>query len=628
MCGILGRVPAADPIPFKQALDKLYHRGPDGYGTWSDDVNITLGHRRLSILDVSDNGKQPMHYGNYVITFNGEIYNFLEIRKELEKSGYTFKSDSDTEVVLAAYTKWGEGCFLKFNGMWALAIWDKLNNKLVLSRDRFGKKPLFYTLSKQFVFASEMKAIIPFLDEVRPSDDFDWCRQNIFLYESTDKCLIAGIKRFPAGSIGVFDFDSMQLSVKKFWNTLDHLQEVPADYNEQVEQFRELFIDACKIRMRSDVSIGTTLSGGLDSTATICTMDHINKQHKAERQSNDWQHAFVASIKNTPWDEADYARSVTDKLGINNTFITVDGAGQYDKLQEYIYLCEDLYMTSPIPMIQTYKAVREGGVVVTIDGHGADELLCGYNYDFYEAAFDEGFDFKVFKQLVNTRKSTLVAGYKGPGNIEAAKELTQYVGRINMVNLMHVANRRILKNRMRLPIKRYKKLEGLSHFNSLLYNMSHNTILPTLLRNYDRYSMASSVEVRMPFLDYRVVTFLLSIPWNSKIKNGFTKAILRDALKDIMPQEILSRKSKVGFNTPMLEWMKGPWKEELEDTLSSSAFINASLINAKEVSKKIRQIINNPAATYADGVYAWQEFMPYLWERSFITNAGNETSAR
>ena len=207
MCGILGSIPATPPLQFRNALDLLAHRGPDGFGIWEDDERqISLGHRRLAIIDLSDKGKQPMHYGRYVITANSELYNFTEIRSELQTKGHRFHTECDTEVILAAYLQWGKDVFLRFNGMWAIAIWDKRTQTLLLSRDRFGQKPLFYTLDKdRLVFASEMKALIPFLKKVELSDDFAWMQQRLFDYEPTEKCLIKGIKRFPAAHWGVFE---------------------------------------------------------------------------------------------------------------------------------------------------------------------------------------------------------------------------------------------------------------------------------------------------------------------------------------------------------------------------------------------------------------------------------------
>jgi asparagine synthase (glutamine-hydrolysing) len=276
MCGIFGVVGQVDRMLAEACVRRMAHRGPDGEGLWHT-AEVTLGHRRLSILDLTAQAAQPMSYANgrYHITYNGEIYNFLEMRGELENSGHCFSSDSDTEVILAAFMEWGEACQLRFNGMWAFAIWDNQEKSLFLSRDRFGKKPLFYAWlpEAKFTFASEMKAIFPLLDEVRANTSLVRDTSRIFLYESTDECVIEGIKRFPAGHSGWLR--NNRLEIKRWWCTLDHLLEAPEKYEDQVEQFRELFLDACRLRMRSDVPLGTALSGGLDSSATISAMAHI-----------------------------------------------------------------------------------------------------------------------------------------------------------------------------------------------------------------------------------------------------------------------------------------------------------------------------------------------------------------
>ena len=226
----------------QDSLDLINHRGPDGQGIFIEG-NIGFGHKRLSIQDLNPRSDQPMQYRDLTITYNGEIYNFLEIKDELISLGHNFETTSDTEVILAAYSEWGENCVEKFNGMWAFAIWDSEKKQLFLSRDRFGKKPLFYSfVNGKFIFASEMKAIYPFLPEVKASNDFHWMKNNTFLYEGTDKCLVDGIKRFPFGHNGIYKDGN--LSVKRYWNTLDHLEIIPETYEAQVERFRELFFNA------------------------------------------------------------------------------------------------------------------------------------------------------------------------------------------------------------------------------------------------------------------------------------------------------------------------------------------------------------------------------------------------
>jgi asparagine synthase (glutamine-hydrolysing) len=619
MCGILGILPKAnDEYLFEDALNKITHRGPDGFGIWHDEqAAISLGHRRLSILDLSESGKQPMHFGQYVITFNGEIYNFIEIKKELEKKGYQFHTESDTEVVLASFQEWKEGCLHKFNGMWAMAIWDKKNQKLFLSRDRFGKKPLFYAfIGEQMVFASEMKAIFPFLPEVKPSKDFEWCKNNLFQYENTDKTLIEGIKRFPASSYAFYQPFTKELKIEKYWDTLNNLVDVPEKYEEQAEQFRELFMDACKIRMRSDVAIGTALSGGLDSSATICTMAHIAKQTQQDRVAKDWQHAFVATFPNTFLDESIYAKKVVDYLNIPATYLPIDPAKGIEKLENYLYLFEELYLTSPIPMTDLYGSVKASGVTVTIDGHGADELFAGYGQDIFRAFIDSGVNFKDIQNILNTYK-----GLRDIEDVQIIKEKVDLYTYWQYVKKAHLGNLNVLKSYIKSILGKKTeniKTKKLGYFNTYLYEIFHQSILPTLLRNYDRYAMANGVEVRMPFLDYRLVSYCFSLPWKSKLRNGYTKAIVRDALKDIMPAEIVWRSTKIGFNTPIVDWMKNEWKEFLLDNIYSTNFENCSLIDKSKVRNQVEYVIKNPQATFGDGERAWTGLMPYFWEKSVL----------
>ncbi len=622
MCGILGTLPKTEEHQFKLALDRLEHRGPDGYGIWaSDDDLVSLGHRRLAILDLSENGKQPMHYADrYTITFNGEIYNFLEVRKELLLLGYQFQSDSDTEVILAAYHQWQEKCLLKFNGMWAFAIWDKQQKKLFLSRDRFGVKPLFYALiDNKFIFASEMKAIFPFLAKVEVVANFEDFKNDIFGYEQTEKCLIKGIRRFPAGSFATFNMISKELNITKFWDTKEHLQEVPTKYEEQVEQFKEIFIDACKIRMRSDVPIGTALSGGMDSSAIICTMAQIGKAQQQERVNKDWQHAFVATFPNTFLDESVYAKKVVEHININATYLPIDPVSGIDNLEKYLYYCEELYITSPIPMIETYKAIRNNGVVVSIDGHGADELFSGYGHLPY-ALLDAGHQLGKVKGVLSAMQAMQEFDTK-----QLTKQKYDWAWYKNYIESNYGRGNKqfiiyLLRSLLgRLPKEQANKGE-FGFLNTQLYEIFHHTILPTLLRNYDRYAMTSGVEIRMPFMDYRLVSFCFSLPWDSKLRNGFTKAILRDSMQGIMPDEVRLRRTKIGFNTPIVDWIKGAWKPFLLDTIHSQDFKQSALINPSKVEKQMMDIINNPNAQYVAGEQAWTAIMPYFWEKAVVKN--------
>ncbi len=617
MCGIFGVVnKQIDPALARECTDRMYHRGPDSGNIWQGE-GVTLGHRRLSILDLSEKGSQPMSYagGRYMMVYNGEIYNFLEIRDRLLAEGYAFESDCDSEVVMAAYMRWGSECLNMFNGMWALAIWDDREKTLFMARDRFGVKPLYYTFPdkdrKSIAFASEMKALMPLMDDVRPNREIVTDTDRIVYYESTADCVIEGIYRFPAGCCAVFDG---KLEITRYWNTLDNLMELPDSYEEQVELCREIFLDACKIRMRADVTIGTALSGGLDSSATICAMAHLADNGQDARMNRDWQHAFVATFPGTTLDESVYARKVTDHLGIASTFVEIDPAGAIDRLGEFVYLQEDVYLTSPIPMMLLYGQLRSHGTIVTIDGHGADELFGGYTFDFVKALADAK-----TKEEKDTVITAYIESFPKDGSNMAMKRPTAFGVRMDELK-RRAAD---IKNARRQPYKKVRaasdrRYRAMDTLGKTLYASSHETILPTLLRNYDRYSMANSVEIRMPFMDYRMVSLGMSLPWKSRLHGGYSKSIIRDAMAPYMPKEIAYRRTKIGFNTPIVEWMKGPLKEYFTDTVSSQSFGNCDLIDPVKVKHLVTEVIEDPAATFAMGENAFKALYPYLWEQNFL----------
>ena len=542
MCGILGTIPSSNETKFKSALNRLEHRGPDGFGIETIENSITLGHRRLAIVDLSDGAHQPMYdkTKRYCVIFNGEIYNFLEIKKELEAKGHAFCSSSDTEVLLYSYIEWGEECVLKFNGMWAFAIWDNQKKELFLSRDRFGKKPLFYASTDgKFIFASEMKAIYPFLKEIRPSQDFHWMKDNIFSYEATEKCLIDGIKRFPFGHNGIYKNGNLKSYV---------------DYGK-----------------------------------------------------NDWQHAFVASFPGTPLDESHFAKIVVDHIGIEATYINIEPLKYWDNLEKYFYMFEDLYITSPIPMMATYGAVKKHGTTVTLDGHGADELFSGYGH-LVEALWNSKFSIKNSIDILNTYQETLGNGTQFDRNSNFNIYVKFMIKKIAKI---------IFGKEIRSKDANHKNFKKLDSFSQQLYIIFHETILPTLLRNYDRYSMTNSVEIRMPFMDHRIVSFVTSLPYSSKFGNGYTKKLIRDAIDPYMPKEITWRKSKIGFNSPIVDWMQGDLKEWFLDTVHEKGFMESSLIdNPSDLQSQILSIVNKNTNSYVLAENSWKNLTPYIWEKA------------
>lgn len=616
MCGVFGAFNlGVDESILCSCVKKLTHRGPDGEGRWKDRY-IWLGHRRLSILDLSDKGKQPMSYcnGRYVITYNGEVYNYLELREELESLGHVFKSSTDTEVVIAAFCEWKEKCLNKFNGMFSFAIWDTIECRLFIARDRFGVKPLYYidggnAEKYQLAFASEMKALMPLIDKPSYNNELLRNKDSMLYYEGGRKCIINEVNRFPAAHYAWVDTGGMKLV--RWWNTLDNLIQVPKRYDEQAEMFCELFTSACKMRMRSDVEIGTALSGGIDSSAVISTIAHILNGNKDGGTSH--CRAFVATFPDTTIDERIYAESVVDFWGYKADYVNIDYTTLLKNIEQDMYYFEDVYLTPPTTMSRIYRQMKREGVGVTIDGHGADELFCGYNMDvpiaFYDAMFSKG--------KIQSIAETYIGLYSEEDQNRLQKEFSYWkLYKPWMFNQMAAVIKKqdLVKRPIGVGQKEWGKLDYLSRH---LYLRAHENILPTLLRNYDRYSMMNGVEIRMPFLDYRIVEFAFSIGWQSKLRNGYTKAIVRDGMKRRMPQNVVRRKSKIGFSSPLLEWTRGPLREVILDMLSSQEFKNSDLVDVVQAKRKMDEIMQNPKATQEDAEGLWMLIQPLLWKKFF-----------
>jgi len=607
MCGIAGALGTMDVGLLKKSVGNLFHRGPDKQKILSIG-NVHLGHARLSIIDTSDSGDQPMVLDNrYFIVFNGEIYNYIEIRKELEKKGEVFTTQSDTEVLLVAYKVWGADCLCRFNGMWAFAIWDNVKQELFLTRDELGKKPLFYSFTNNvFCFASEMKGIYPFLDKIEVNEKiFNLACQNNVSYEHTEHCLIEGIKRFPAGSYAILKNGDTKLNIQQYWKPEQTINSVTvsSNYNDQVAQFRELFLDSVKIRMRADVKLGTALSGGLDSSSIACGMHHVSLSNP-NYDIKDWRTAFCASFPGSNLDEVQYARAVAEHTGCELDIIEINPLNSLDKIFHEAYLFEEIYYAPTIPFMQLYGRMRQKGVKVTLDGHGADELFCGYWFDAFSGMIDALPNFSEFNTIYNTINESL-----------DDKSIVSIPSKWNCLKFSLLNRYGFLSalSRNRKPIQ---KIEGLSFLNSSLFQSSFYTNLPTLLRNYDRYSMAHGVEVRMPFLDTRIINFAFSIPGSSKIRNGYFKAIIRDAVKDCVPEKILQRKSKIGFNSPMHFWLKGPMKQWVLDHIHTYEFEHASLFNGQQAKLKILAILNKGDYDFVDGRHVYEYMLPYIWQQS------------
>ena len=552
MCGIAGIFELDDRPASESALrelcHRLRHRGPDGCGYWlSRNRAVALGHRRLAILDLDPRANQPMvsRDGRHVLVFNGEIYNFLELRKELSAHGETFRTESDTEVVLAAWRVWGEGMLLRFNGMWALAIYDCETRALFLSRDRFGIKPLLYSLSsRRFAFASELSAMVS-SGVVGAEVNQDVARRVLidpFGMEGSEETLFAQVRRLQGGHCMTVRQEG--IVVRRWWSTVEHLPEVPESPGDRAARFLELFSDAVSVRMRSDVPIGTSLSGGFDSSAVLCTMAAIERGGLGPRGATGWRHAFVASFPGLLTDERPFAEMAAEWAGVNATILEFGQDDVLSDADQALQSLDDVYIGLPTAVWRLYREMRRNGVIVSLDGHGADEAMGAYSQVNQDLWF----------KIRNLMSQVAPTGSVLDGAIDYARAtVLDRKGQLFLRRGLRDFPRRLalVGDGDQLP-------EHWKGLNRRLYRMFHGTILPTILRNFDRLSMAHGIEVRMPFLDWRLVTYTMALPDESKNRDGLTKVIARDAMQGRMPEAIRTQRRKVGFNSPMPTWLNGP----------------------------------------------------------------------
>lgn len=615
MCGIAGIVNFTGSVESRDMRSlavALKHRGPDGEGIWvSADSRAGLVHRRLAILDTSERGAQPMHStdGNMTIVFNGEIFNFLELRNELEVLGCSFHSNSDTEVILEAWRLWGESMLLRFNGMWALAIHDNRSGDLFLARDRFGIKPLVYHhAASTFAFASEIRALLA-LHMVPRELDIDTATRLLFdpfSIEAGERTLLRSIRRLPAGHFAWLRNGHLQVS--RWWRTTEHLPEVPVDKAAQVSRFRELFFDAVRVRLRSDVPLGTCLSGGFDSSAITCAISEISSNRpQAGREANDWRHAFIASFPGQPNDETAEALEVSAYAKVRPHVALISDADALAQITRVLEDLDDVYISLPTAPWQIYRELRAAHVTVSLDGHGADELMGGYR----QGGESFGFLLRNYVAAATHRSRTANVAF------ESCKAMLLSLKGLNFLR----------RHRWRAP-----KTEGspFDHdvlpahwgaFNHRLYRMFHATVLPTILRNFDRLSMAHGIEVRMPFMDWRLVTYAMSLPDKAKSWGGQSKVVAREAMAGAMPEKIRTNARKVGFNSPMPGWMNGPLKPWVDEVLDSETPTYSAMVDVPALRRRIDSLSVNKAWDWEAVGRLW----PYIHLKWYIDNVINAT---
>lgn len=607
MCGIAGIIQADPSKSDLQRLNKmttaLAHRGPDGEGLWHNEANTTmLGHRRLSILDLSDAGSQPMHYmGRYTIIHNGEIYNYIELKEELRTKGYSFHSQTDTEVIVAAYDCWKEDCVQHFDGMFAFAIWDEKATELFAARDRFGEKPFFYYPGeKEFLFASEMKALWAAGIPRSPNRKLLF---NFITIGYTDnpakpeETFYDNILKLPPASWLKFSGIYFTLATKKYWDVDPEATPQKISDEEALTRFDDLLRQSVKKRLRSDVSLGTSLSGGIDSSAIAALCHSLHSPVNSHK-------CFTAVFPGFEKDEAALSKITAAQFGLQQYTTTI---GATDLLNSWEKIChhqeEPFGSASIFAQYKVYELAAEQDVTVLLDGQGADEILGGY-HKYYKWYWQELFRNRKLKksgEIAAARQlgiaepftyKNMIAAYF-PGFASVVMERQYLLQAIRQEDLAKEFVKEHSKEAYYTPPEHFN-LNGVLYFNTCIHGLEE------LLRYADRNSMAHGREVRLPFLSHELVEFMFSLPSHFKIRQGWTKWLLRQNMKKMLPEAIVYRKDKVGFEPPQKNWMEtDSVKEAIHE--ARKILVEEKILKPETLNKPV-----TPRSSHEAGNYDWR----------------------
>ena len=570
MCGIIGTFcPFSDPEldgRLDAGLGALRHRGPDDCGLERFTLPygaLALGHTRLSIIDLSPGGHQPMRSadGRYWIVFNGEIYNYKELRKELTALGHRFRSESDTEVLLETWVRWGVDCLPRLIGMFAFAVYDSHDQTLTLARDPFGIKPLFYSNSPDcFAFASEVPALLALKDSCPL---LDWQRSYDYLafgdYDTDEGTFIKGVLHLPPGHVCTLDLQTSVLSTPAPWFQPCVEQTSRMSFSEAADRLRDLFLESIRLHLRSDVPLGVGLSGGIDSSAVVGCIRKLEPRIPI--------HTFSFVARGSDVSEEEWVDKVNRYVGARPHKVFVSADDLVQDLDDVIRTQGEPFGTTSIyAQYRVYKMAREHGVVVVLDGQGADELLAGY----------QGYPGHRMRSLIESREFVRAWRFvhewsQWPGRnrwvpwlsygsqiaprwaIGAARRLK---GRNERSSWLKTGVLREAGVRLEWPRTTMRGNAARRRLSEALANDAFRKGLPPLLRHGDRNSMRFSLESRVPFLTLPLAQFVLSLPESYLISDeGETKSVFRKAMRGIVPDATLDRKDKIGFATPELDWL-------------------------------------------------------------------------
>lgn len=617
MCGIAGfvyegvrREAAMSVVRRMVALQR--HRGPDGEGFY-DTTGASLGHCRLAIIDLTDAGHQPMSDsdGRYWITFNGEIYNYLELAEELRSFGYQFRGQSDTEVLLIAYCHWGKACLERLRGMFAFAIWDQKERSLFAARDRLGIKPFHYWVdgNRQLAFASELKALLEFLPDRMANATLarQFLAWNLLDHESSET-MVSGIMRLPPGHALVWQ-QGEGLTIWRYWelHVNDELHVSPEREGRLIREFRQLFEETVSLHLRSDVPVGTCLSGGLDSSTIVCVVN-LELQRRGLREKPS-QHTFSACFQDPRLDERAYIEAVVDATGCQSHYVFPGGEGFAKDLERWVWHQEEPVGGSGVyAQYCVARLARENGIKVLLDGQGADEQLAGYRK----------FILVYLRQLLGARSY-----------MKAVREAVAFFCRPEILRTSRFVDARrylygsLPESAVLWPEGSFPERPGELGVGASLGSRIEADLtrfsLPPLLRFEDRNMMAFGIESRVPFVDHILVEWVAKLPASLRLSGGWTKLILREAFRGVLPERIRTRRSKLGFSTPEPAWLAGPLSTWFRDTLSAPRYLGA-VIDVRELKTILRRYYSGDRSLPVENLL-FRLTMYESWARQFLSQA-------
>ena len=641
MCGIVGIISSNQKELSKiaTAIRTLSKRGPDNRSTVKFE-NLSLGHARLSIIDTSKSANQPFTdvSGRYTIVFNGEIYNYQELKQELVETGISFISNSDTEVLLYLYIKYGKESLDKLNGFFAFSIFDKQDNSLFVARDRMGIKPLLYYFDgEKFIFASELKAILTF-NIKKDIDKISLFNYLQFNYIPTHNSIIEGVKKLKPGHfIFIENINKLPKEInEKLYYEIPSNQEVTIhtsamNYEKSQDMLRNLLDDAVQKRLVSDVPVGTFLSGGVDSSI----ISLLAKKHKSDLQT------FSIGFKDEPFfDETIYANAVAKKIGTQHHVFSLTNNDLYEDLDNILdYIDEPFADSSAIAVYLLSKRTKEH-VTVALSGDGADEMFSGYNkhmaeYKSRHPGIKESLvkaGYPIWRNLPKSRNSKLTNINRQLYKFSLGSKLTNklrywsWASIISEEKANYLLKEELIFNPQRISDTAFeykKRKEDLlkdirrdGDINDVLYTDMRMVLTNDMLRKVDAMSMANSLEVRTPFLDHRLVNFAFSLPVAFKINPNMKKKILQDTFRSELPEEIYKR-PKHGFEVPLLSWFRNELRSKIEDDLLNDDFIEQQGIFNVTATRNLKKQLfsNNPEDVQAT---IWSLIVFNTWWKKYI----------